>query len=100
MCDHVVYLAFTKTNCTNCLFSKGAKAIGALVVNLVHILNPSMVVLCGVLAPVYFETVRNVVRKDTLPSASNLDVRASSLQEPALLGAASLVLEYATRRTY
>ncbi|XP_071792894.1 bifunctional UDP-N-acetylglucosamine 2-epimerase/N-acetylmannosamine kinase-like isoform X2 [Asterias amurensis] len=97
---HLIDAAKNGNNDAQEILNRGAKAIGALVVNLVHILNPSMVVLCGVLAPVYFETVRNVVRKDTLPSASNLDVRASSLQEPALLGAASLVLEYATRRTY
>ncbi|XP_022091734.1 bifunctional UDP-N-acetylglucosamine 2-epimerase/N-acetylmannosamine kinase-like isoform X1 [Acanthaster planci] len=82
------------------ILDRGAKAVASVVVNLLHILNPSMVVLCGVLAPAYIETVRNVVKKEALPSAGHADITASSLQEPALLGAASLVLEYATRRIY
>ncbi|XP_071947145.1 bifunctional UDP-N-acetylglucosamine 2-epimerase/N-acetylmannosamine kinase-like [Antedon mediterranea] len=77
-----------------------AKAMGYAVTSMLHVLNPSLVILCGIFAPLYVNEVRRMVDEDALRSARNVQIRASELVEPALLGAASIVLEYATRRTY
>ncbi|NXD16786.1 GLCNE kinase, partial [Nothocercus nigrocapillus] len=75
-------------------------ALGLGVVNILHTMNPSLVVLSGVLAGHYVSAVRDVVQRQALSSAKAVDVVVSNLADPALLGAASLVLDYTTRRTY
>ena len=59
-----------------------------------------MVVLSGHFASIYHDQVRKMINTEALESARCVEVKVSQLKEPALLGAASLVLEYATRRTY
>lgn len=75
-------------------------ALGVGIVNILHIVNPSLVVLSGVLGSFYQEPVQQVISQRALTSAQTIRVVTSHLEEPALLGAASMVLDYATRRTY
>ena len=83
-----------------CFFSAASTALGVGIVNILHIINPSMVVLSGVLAGYYREPVQRVISQRALPSTQAIQVLTSHLEEPALLGAASMVLDYATRRIY
>ncbi|XP_035280797.1 bifunctional UDP-N-acetylglucosamine 2-epimerase/N-acetylmannosamine kinase-like isoform X1 [Anguilla anguilla] len=73
-------------------------ALGVAVVNILHTVNPSLVVLSGVLASSYQAPVQQVISQRALCSVGNVKVLTSDLQEPALLGAASMVLDFATRR--
>ncbi|XP_051561164.1 bifunctional UDP-N-acetylglucosamine 2-epimerase/N-acetylmannosamine kinase isoform X3 [Myxocyprinus asiaticus] len=75
-------------------------ALGLGIVNILHMVNPSLVVLSGVLAGHYENPVRQVIRQHALLSAQETKVMVSELEDPALLGAASMVLDYTTRRTY
>ncbi|XP_046698638.1 bifunctional UDP-N-acetylglucosamine 2-epimerase/N-acetylmannosamine kinase [Silurus meridionalis] len=77
-------------------------ALGVAVVNILHTVNPSLVVLSGVLAQHYKTPVTHVINQRALSSAREVKVMISELPEdsPALLGAASMVLDYTTRRTY
>uniref|UniRef100_A0A8C3YNG3 Glucosamine (UDP-N-acetyl)-2-epimerase/N-acetylmannosamine kinase n=1 Tax=Catagonus wagneri TaxID=51154 RepID=A0A8C3YNG3_9CETA len=75
-------------------------ALGLGVVNILHTMNPSLVILSGVLASHYVHTVKDVIRQQALSSVQDVDVVVSDLVEPALLGAASMVLDYTTRRIY
>lgn len=75
-------------------------ALGVGIVNILHIVNPSLVILSGVLASYYQAPVQHVITERALFSAQGIKVLKSDLEEPALLGAASMVLDYATRRTY
>ncbi|XP_065262577.1 bifunctional UDP-N-acetylglucosamine 2-epimerase/N-acetylmannosamine kinase isoform X3 [Emys orbicularis] len=75
-------------------------ALGLGVVNILHTMNPSLVILSGVLAGHYVNIVKDVIRRQALFSAETVDVVVSNLADPALLGAASLVLDYSTRRIY
>uniref|UniRef100_A0A8C0CMX9 Bifunctional UDP-N-acetylglucosamine 2-epimerase/N-acetylmannosamine kinase n=1 Tax=Balaenoptera musculus TaxID=9771 RepID=A0A8C0CMX9_BALMU len=75
-------------------------ALGLGVVNILHTMNPSLVILSGVLASHYIHTVKDVIRQQALSSVQDVDVVVSDLVEPALLGAASMVLDYTTRRIY
>uniref|UniRef100_A0AAY5F4N9 Bifunctional UDP-N-acetylglucosamine 2-epimerase/N-acetylmannosamine kinase n=1 Tax=Electrophorus electricus TaxID=8005 RepID=A0AAY5F4N9_ELEEL len=75
-------------------------ALGVGIVNILHTVNPSLVVLSGILAKHYEGPVCQVIRQRALSSARDIRVVTSDLEEPALLGAASMVLDYATRRTY
>ncbi|XP_024618745.1 bifunctional UDP-N-acetylglucosamine 2-epimerase/N-acetylmannosamine kinase isoform X2 [Neophocaena asiaeorientalis asiaeorientalis] len=75
-------------------------ALGLAVVNILHTMNPSLVILSGVLASHYIHTVKDVIRQQALSSVQDVDVVVSDLVEPALLGAASMVLDYTTRRIY
>ena len=74
--------------------------MGLGVVNILHTMNPSLVILSGVLASHYIHTVKDVIRQQALSSVQDVDVVVSDLVEPALLGAASMVLDYTTRRIY
>ncbi|XP_043920242.1 bifunctional UDP-N-acetylglucosamine 2-epimerase/N-acetylmannosamine kinase [Protopterus annectens] len=78
----------------------GGLALGLGVVNILHTVNPSLVILSGVLASHYVNIVQEVISQRALISAQSVDVVVSNLSDPALLGAASMVLDYATRRTY
>ncbi|XP_030644045.1 bifunctional UDP-N-acetylglucosamine 2-epimerase/N-acetylmannosamine kinase isoform X2 [Chanos chanos] len=75
-------------------------ALGVGIVNILHTVNPSLVILSGVLASHYEQPVQQVIRQRALSSAQGIQVMTSDLDEPALLGAASMVLDYSTRRTY
>ncbi|XP_006886905.1 PREDICTED: bifunctional UDP-N-acetylglucosamine 2-epimerase/N-acetylmannosamine kinase isoform X2 [Elephantulus edwardii] len=75
-------------------------ALGLGVVNILHTMNPSLVILSGVLANHYIHIVKDVIRQQALPSVQDVDVVVSDLVDPALLGAASMVLDYTTRRIY
>ncbi|XP_063074307.1 bifunctional UDP-N-acetylglucosamine 2-epimerase/N-acetylmannosamine kinase isoform X2 [Engraulis encrasicolus] len=75
-------------------------ALGVGIVNILHMVNPSMVILSGVLAAFYENPVQQIITQRALSSARDIQVLTSDLEEPALLGAASMVLDYATRRTY
>ncbi|XP_009950458.1 PREDICTED: bifunctional UDP-N-acetylglucosamine 2-epimerase/N-acetylmannosamine kinase isoform X2 [Leptosomus discolor] len=75
-------------------------ALGLGVVNILHTMNPSLVILSGVLASHYVNTVKDVINRQALSSVKTVDVVVSNLADPALLGAASLVLDYTTRRIY
>ena len=75
-------------------------ALGLGVVNILHTINPSLVILSGVLASHYVSIVKDVIRQRALFSAQMVDVVVSDLTDPALLGAASMVLDYTTRRIY
>uniref|UniRef100_A0A4X2KRT8 Glucosamine (UDP-N-acetyl)-2-epimerase/N-acetylmannosamine kinase n=1 Tax=Vombatus ursinus TaxID=29139 RepID=A0A4X2KRT8_VOMUR len=73
-------------------------ALGLGVVNILHTMNPSLVILSGVLASHYVNIVKDVIRQQALFSVQTVDVVVSDLVDPALLGAASMVLDYTTRR--
>ncbi|XP_050969889.1 bifunctional UDP-N-acetylglucosamine 2-epimerase/N-acetylmannosamine kinase isoform X3 [Labeo rohita] len=75
-------------------------ALGLGIVNILHMINPSLVILSGVLAVHYENPVRQVISQRALVSAQKTKVMVSELEDPALLGAASMVLDYTTRRTY
>uniref|UniRef100_A0A9L0IRG7 Glucosamine (UDP-N-acetyl)-2-epimerase/N-acetylmannosamine kinase n=1 Tax=Equus asinus TaxID=9793 RepID=A0A9L0IRG7_EQUAS len=75
-------------------------ALGLGVVNILHTMNPSLVILSGVLASHYIHIVKDVIRQQALSSVQDVDVVVSDLVDPALLGAASMVLDYTTRRVY
>ncbi|KAH0628452.1 hypothetical protein JD844_009641 [Phrynosoma platyrhinos] len=76
------------------------QALGLGVVNILHTINPSLVILSGVLASHYVNVVKEVIQQRALFSVQTVDVVVSDLTEPALLGAASMVLDYTTRRIY
>ncbi|XP_077992295.1 bifunctional UDP-N-acetylglucosamine 2-epimerase/N-acetylmannosamine kinase-like [Glandiceps talaboti] len=78
----------------------GAEALGTALVSMLHMLNPSVIILCGLFGGVFHEGAQKAIKAKALPSAKAVQLKVSTLQEPALLGAASLVLEYATRRLY
>ncbi|KAK2499692.1 hypothetical protein MC885_004525 [Smutsia gigantea] len=73
-------------------------ALGLGVVNILHTINPSLVILSGVLASHYIHIVKDVIHQQALSSVQDVDVVVSDLVDPALLGAASMVLDYTTRR--
>ncbi|XP_010167221.1 bifunctional UDP-N-acetylglucosamine 2-epimerase/N-acetylmannosamine kinase isoform X2 [Antrostomus carolinensis] len=75
-------------------------ALGLGVVNILHTMNPSLVILSGILASHYVNAVKDVINRQALSSVKTVDVVVSNLADPALLGAASLVLDYTTRRIY
>ncbi|XP_040595137.1 bifunctional UDP-N-acetylglucosamine 2-epimerase/N-acetylmannosamine kinase isoform X3 [Mesocricetus auratus] len=75
-------------------------ALGLGVVNILHTMNPSLVILSGVLASHYIHIVKDVIRQQALSSVQDVDVVVSDLVDPALLGAASMVLDYTTRRVH
>lgn len=81
-------------------FPVAGTALGLGVVNILHTMNPSLVILSGVLASHYIHTVKDVIRQQALSSVQDVDVVVSDLVDPALLGAASMVLDYTTRRIY
>ncbi|KAM9314376.1 bifunctional UDP-N-acetylglucosamine 2-epimerase/N-acetylmannosamine kinase isoform 2-T2 [Pholidichthys leucotaenia] len=82
------------------VLNKASTALGVGIINILHIVNPSLVILSGVLASYYQAPVQQIISERALISAQSIKVVTSHLEEPALLGAASMVLDYATRRTY
>lgn len=86
--------------CLNIPLLPASTALGVGIINILHIVNPALVILSGVLGSYYQATVQRIIAERALPSAQRIKVVTSDLEEPALLGAASMVLDYATRRTY
>lgn len=82
------------------ILNKATTALGVGIINILHTVNPSQVVLSGVLASYYQVPVQHVISQRALLSVQNIKVVTSDLEEPALLGAASMVLDYTTRRIY
>ncbi len=80
--------------------STASTALGVGIINILHTVNPSLVILSGVLASYYQAPVQRIISERALLSAQSIKVVTSELEEPALLGAASMVLDYATRRIY
>ncbi|XP_072351285.1 bifunctional UDP-N-acetylglucosamine 2-epimerase/N-acetylmannosamine kinase [Scyliorhinus torazame] len=87
------------TEAQNVLRTAGC-ALGVGITNILHTMNPSLVILSGVLAAHYESIVKEVIAQRALTSTQAVEIAVSALPEPALLGAASMVLDYATRRTY
>ncbi|KAL7988562.1 hypothetical protein Chor_007481, partial [Crotalus horridus] len=77
---------------------KTGTALGLGIVNVLHTISPSLVILSGVLASHYVNVVKDVIRQRALFSVQAVNVVVSDLSDPALLGAASMVLDYTTRR--
>ncbi|XP_033823311.1 bifunctional UDP-N-acetylglucosamine 2-epimerase/N-acetylmannosamine kinase isoform X1 [Periophthalmus magnuspinnatus] len=82
------------------ILNKASTALGVGIINILHTVNPSLIILSGVLASCYQAPVQHVISERALSSAQNIKVLVSDLEEPALLGAASMVLDYTTRRKY
>ncbi|XP_027873865.1 bifunctional UDP-N-acetylglucosamine 2-epimerase/N-acetylmannosamine kinase isoform X3 [Xiphophorus couchianus] len=97
---HLISAAKNGNSKANAVLDKASLALGVGIVNILHIVNPSLVILSGVLASYYQAPVQQVMLERALFSAQSIKVVKSDLEEPALLGAASMVLDYATRRTY
>ncbi|XP_074519456.1 bifunctional UDP-N-acetylglucosamine 2-epimerase/N-acetylmannosamine kinase isoform X2 [Halichoeres trimaculatus] len=97
---HLIHAAKLGNPRADAALKKASTALGIGIVNILHMMNPSLVILSGVLASYYQAPVQNVVSEKALISAQNIKVLVSYLEEPALLGAASMVLDYATRRIY
>ncbi|KAG7313818.1 hypothetical protein KOW79_022314 [Hemibagrus wyckioides] len=98
--SHLVQAARLGNSKAEGVLQTAGVALGVAVVNILHTVNPSLVVLSGVLAQHYESPVRNFITQHALSSAREVKVMTSDLDSPALLGAASMVLDYTTRRTY
>ncbi|XP_013878933.1 bifunctional UDP-N-acetylglucosamine 2-epimerase/N-acetylmannosamine kinase [Austrofundulus limnaeus] len=97
---HLISAARMGNSKADAVLHKATTALGVGIVNILHIVNPTLVILSGVLASYYKEPVQRIISERALLSAQSIKVFTSALEEPALLGAASMVLDYATRRTY
>ncbi|XP_033976428.1 bifunctional UDP-N-acetylglucosamine 2-epimerase/N-acetylmannosamine kinase isoform X2 [Trematomus bernacchii] len=95
---HLINAARLGNNSADAVLNKASTALGMGIVNILHIVNPTLVILSGVLASYYHAPVQRIISERALQSAQNIKVLTSELEEPALLGAASMVLDYTTRR--
>ncbi|KAM6391777.1 bifunctional UDP-N-acetylglucosamine 2-epimerase/N-acetylmannosamine kinase isoform 2-T2 [Rhynochetos jubatus] len=97
---HLIQAAKLGNTKADSILRTAGTALGLGVVNILHTMNPSLVILSGVLASHYVNAVKDVINRQALSSVKTVDVVVSNLADPALLGAASLVLDYSTRRIY
>ncbi|XP_051982210.1 bifunctional UDP-N-acetylglucosamine 2-epimerase/N-acetylmannosamine kinase-like isoform X1 [Xyrauchen texanus] len=97
---HLISAAHLGNSKAESILKTAGTALGLGIVNILHMVNPSLVILSGVLASHYENPVRQVISQRALLSAQETKVMVSKLEDPALLGAASMVLDYTTRRTY
>ncbi|XP_056587351.1 bifunctional UDP-N-acetylglucosamine 2-epimerase/N-acetylmannosamine kinase isoform X2 [Triplophysa dalaica] len=97
--SHLINAAQNGNSEAESILRTAGTALGLGIVNILHMVNPSLVVLSGVLAKHYENQVRQVISQRSLLSVKETKVMVSSLEDPALLGAASMVLDYTTRRT-
>ncbi|XP_016387209.1 bifunctional UDP-N-acetylglucosamine 2-epimerase/N-acetylmannosamine kinase isoform X2 [Sinocyclocheilus rhinocerous] len=97
---HLINAAHLGNSKAESVLHTAGTALGLGIVNILHMINPSLVILSGVLAAHYENPVRQVISQRALLSAQGTKVMVSELEDPALLGAASMVLDYTTRRTY
>ncbi|XP_029949111.1 bifunctional UDP-N-acetylglucosamine 2-epimerase/N-acetylmannosamine kinase isoform X2 [Salarias fasciatus] len=97
---HLISAARMGNSKADAILNKAATALGAGIINILHIVNPTLVILSGVLASFYQAPVQRIISERALFSTKGTKVVTSDLEEPALLGAASMVLDYTTRRIY
>ncbi|XP_068176717.1 bifunctional UDP-N-acetylglucosamine 2-epimerase/N-acetylmannosamine kinase isoform X1 [Antennarius striatus] len=97
---HLISAARLGNSKADDVLNNACTALGVGIINILHIVNPTLVILSGVLASYYQGPVQRVIAERALFSAQSIKVVTSDLEEPALLGAASMVLDYATRRIY
>ncbi|CAJ1052741.1 bifunctional UDP-N-acetylglucosamine 2-epimerase/N-acetylmannosamine kinase-like isoform X1 [Xyrichtys novacula] len=97
---HLINAAKQGNSRAKAVLNKASTALGMGIINIIHLMNPSLVILSGVLGSYYQAPVQSIISEKALASAQKVKVVASLLEEPALLGAASMVLDYATRRIY
>uniref|UniRef100_A0A673H0R3 Bifunctional UDP-N-acetylglucosamine 2-epimerase/N-acetylmannosamine kinase-like n=1 Tax=Sinocyclocheilus rhinocerous TaxID=307959 RepID=A0A673H0R3_9TELE len=97
---HLINAARLGNSKAESILHTAGTALGLGIVNILHMINPSLVILSGVLSEHYENPVRQVISQRALLSAQGTKVMVSELEDPALLGAASMVLDYTTRRTY
>ncbi|XP_024914088.1 bifunctional UDP-N-acetylglucosamine 2-epimerase/N-acetylmannosamine kinase isoform X2 [Cynoglossus semilaevis] len=97
---HLITAARLGNSKADAVLHKASTALGVGIINILHTVNPSLVILSGVLASYYQSSVQRIVSERALFSVQCVKVTTSDLEDPALLGAASMVLDYATRRTY
>ncbi|XP_051785865.1 bifunctional UDP-N-acetylglucosamine 2-epimerase/N-acetylmannosamine kinase isoform X2 [Erpetoichthys calabaricus] len=97
---HLIQAAQMGNSKADSILRTAGVALGVGIVNILHMVNPSLVILSGVLASHYEGSVKHVISQRALSSAQEVSVASSFLKEPALLGAASMVLDYATRRIH
>lgn len=97
---HLIDAAHFGNSKAESILHTAGTALGLGIVNILHMVNPSLVILSGILAKHYENPVRQVIRQRSLLSVQETQVMVSDLEDPALLGAASMVLDYTTRRTY
>ncbi|XP_059192730.1 bifunctional UDP-N-acetylglucosamine 2-epimerase/N-acetylmannosamine kinase isoform X2 [Centropristis striata] len=97
---HLITAARLGNSKAEAVLNKASTALGVGIVNILHIVNPTLVILSGVLSSYYEAPLQQVISERALLSAQNIKVLKSELEEPALLGAASMVLDYTTRRVY
>ncbi|XP_006629788.2 bifunctional UDP-N-acetylglucosamine 2-epimerase/N-acetylmannosamine kinase isoform X2 [Lepisosteus oculatus] len=97
---HLITAAKMGNSKAEAILKTAGTALGVGIANILHTVNPSLVILSGVLASHYENPVKQIISQRALNSVQGTKVMTSDLEEPALLGAASLVLDYATRRTY
>ncbi|XP_012987340.2 bifunctional UDP-N-acetylglucosamine 2-epimerase/N-acetylmannosamine kinase isoform X3 [Esox lucius] len=97
---HLINAARLGNSKADAVLQTAGMALGVGIVNILHMVNPSLVILSGVLASHYQSPVQQVIEQRALPSARSIRVLTSDLEEPALMGAASMVLDYTTRRLY
>ena len=72
---------------------RATSAMSVACLNILHMLNPRHLVFTGHLARVMVEPVKRFVEAHALKNARNVEIYASKLENPALMGAASLVME-------
>lgn len=97
---HLITAAKMGNSKAQAVLNKASTALGVGIINILHIVNPSLIILSGVLASYYQAPVQQIISERALSSARNIKILTSDLDEPALLGAASMVLDYTTRRIY
>uniref|UniRef100_A0A8C7GFP1 Glucosamine (UDP-N-acetyl)-2-epimerase/N-acetylmannosamine kinase n=1 Tax=Oncorhynchus kisutch TaxID=8019 RepID=A0A8C7GFP1_ONCKI len=97
---HLINAARLGNHKAEAVLRTAGMALGVGIINILHMVNPSLVILSGVLAAHYQAPVQQVIGQRALTSAQSIQVLTSDLEEPALLGAASMVLDYTTRRIY
>ena len=72
---------------------RATDAMSMACLNLLHVLNPKRLVFTGHLADVMKDPVERFVRRRALKNARDVEIYASRLENPSLLGAATLVME-------
>ncbi|XP_034750555.1 bifunctional UDP-N-acetylglucosamine 2-epimerase/N-acetylmannosamine kinase isoform X2 [Etheostoma cragini] len=98
--SHLINAARLGNSKANAVLNKASTALGIGIINILHTVNPTLVILSGHLASYYQAPVKRIISERALDSAQKIEVVTTDLEEPALLGAASMVLDYATRRIY
>ncbi|CAJ0951508.1 unnamed protein product [Ranitomeya imitator] len=88
---HLIQAAKLGNSKASSILKTAGTALGIGIVNILHTINPSLVILSGVLANQYVNTVKEVIRQRGLASVQDVNVVVSNLSDPALLGAANVL---------